>query len=383
MNKKFIFGTIAAALAFLGVSRAAIDDDGMSYVSASEGLSGSIRIRFFDDTDDPDRKRRGNEDQPEVNFGDSRLSYRGESDMGSGLAITYYLEIRPKHDVSASDSNYNELQIEYLDAGVRGFFGHFRVGNIESASSAIVPSADRSNDVGTTGFKLANDYDLGGIRWVSPEIRGVQVGLSAAMEDFQSSTQAEAEKDRTFDQYDVAVIYNFQGMDIGGSYSVKNPDLSKNEGGENGKGFRVGVNYERDNWGVGYNYHKYDAYVQEELEILSGVNESGGTVGRLHLVGHRDTQQEEHVFGANFSFSRLNLAVSHSMVNVVNEVDLNDTFAEGKTDLEFKKTALDIAYKLGSKSQVVAAYTLEEDNSNYDKSIDKTKGYYIMLRTDF
>ena len=375
VNRKMLFAAVAGVFACTEISRAAIDDDGMSYVSASEGLSGSIRIRFFDDTDF--RKEGESEDQPEVSFGDSRISYRGESDMGSGLAVTYYLEMRPQHGVSGDESDHNDLHIQYIDTGIRGFFGHFRVGNVESVSSAIIPSADRTNDVGTTGFKFADDYDLGGIRWVSPEVRGVKIGLSAKMEDvFGAATN---ETDKTFDQYDVAIAYNFRGMNIGGSYAVE-PSLMNEE---SGKGFRMGVNYERDNWGIGYNYHRYRAFVHEDLAIETGSSEPGGAVTRSDLIGHENTEQEEHVFGANFSFSKLNFALSHSMTNVVNETDLNQTFSEGKTDIEFKQTALDISYRMSAKSQIIAAYTLEEDNSNFDKSVDKVKGYYIMLRTDF
>ena len=375
MNKKSIFAAVAIACACAGISRAAVDDDGMSYVSASEGLSGSIRIRFFDDSDDPERIRIGNEDQPEVNFGDSRLSYRGESDMGSGVAVTYYLEIRPRHEDNTTDIHHNDMEIEYIDAGVRGFFGHFRVGNIESVSSAMVPSADRSNDAGTTGRKLADSYNRGGLRWISPDIRGIKLGLSTEMEDVPSRTQTAAANDKTFDQYDLAVTYNFQGADIGGSYAIR-PSAD----GVDSKGFRMGVKYEGSNWGLGYNYHYYRSFVHDELNIAAGISESDRqTTDSEALESHEDTKHKEHVLGANVTFSRLNLAVTHSRLNLANETNDFDKVA----DLDFKETAVDVSFRLGAKSQLIAAYTLSEDNNNVDDSVDKTKGYYIMLRTDF
>ena len=59
-NKKLLFAATAPG-SFLDrrFSHAAIDDAGMKYVSASEGLSGSIRIRLLANDPEEARDERG------------------------------------------------------------------------------------------------------------------------------------------------------------------------------------------------------------------------------------------------------------------------------------------------------------------------------------
>ena len=173
MNKKISLFAVASALAVPSVAPAAIDDAGMKYVSAAEGLSGSVRVRMIDkqDTGQASTIQR----DPSVALDDTRIIYRGESDLGGALAATYFLEFRP-------ESGFSALSPEYLDAGMRGRFGHVRFGIIETVSEAIVPSADRTSDVGTSGRLLADDYD-NGIRWVSPDINGMLLGISTETDD--------------------------------------------------------------------------------------------------------------------------------------------------------------------------------------------------------
>ena len=380
MNKKLLFAIVIPLGLSLGVSRAAIDDEGMNYVSAAEGLSGSIRVRLLADSD---FNEGGFEDQQEINLGDSRIVYRGENEIGSGTAVTYYLELRPKAEAIAEtrSGRHGLIELKYLDAGLKGFFGDFRFGYIETASSAIVPSADRSNDAGSTGYKLADEYLRGAVRWVSPSLKGVVFGASAEMEDVQGRSE-----DKAFDNYDVAVTYSFMGFDMGGSYAVK--DLRGNDrsatniaDAENvfGKGYRLGARYEGSSWGVGYNYHRYKAFVHQDI-LSEVVDNSGGVRGR-EIFGNQETEQEEHVLGANFSYSRLNFSLTHSRANVSNDT-IDNLEGEGTIDVDFKNSAFDVSYRLGGKSQVIAAYTISKDTRS-DGTADKVKGYYLMLRTDF
>ena len=109
-NKKLLFAATALAVSSTGVSHAAIDDAGMKYVSASEGLSGSIRIRLL--ANDPEEART-KEGRPDLKFDASRLVYRGETDLGGGMLATYFMEFR----VETGDS---ALEARYLDAGIKG-----------------------------------------------------------------------------------------------------------------------------------------------------------------------------------------------------------------------------------------------------------------------
>ena len=390
MNKKLLFiMAVGASVLFGGKVQAAVDDAGMKYISAAEGLSGSIRIRMLEDSN----LLSGDEDLA-VGFDDSRIVYRGDSEMGNGMAVTYLFEFRPGDHSSPNDEE-QRFRIEYIDVGLRGKFGHFRIGAIESVSSAIVPSPDRTNDVGDDGEKLADDYRYGGWRWISPDIRGLVLGLSAEVRDQPRLTKDDG--DSNVDQYDVAVAYSLPaGLGIGASYSVKS---SLVENLEEEKGFRLGAVYERDNWGLGYNFHNYNSAAPKSFQQGLGIDPNDSTAPGLKtnndLRGHEDTEYVEHVVGANVSLGKFSFAVSYSQANVKNPT-LDSTAPEIDSDVkgvdvDFKTTAVDIAYNLGSRAKLIAAYKVEKTSGENLQLGNLTVGdvstgvkqYYLLARIDF
>ena len=404
MNRKSLFIVAAAGVSALtpGPAVAAVDDSGMKYISASEGLSGSIRIRMYDD---------GNreKDNAAVGFDDSRIVYQGQADVGGGSSVTYLFEFRPgdptdTRTVDQGRSQLNQFRIEYMDVGLRSKFGHVRVGAIESASSAIVPSPDRTNDVGDDGSKLAGDYRNGGWRWVSPEIRGLLLGVSAAMEDRIKADNRADTDEKKIDQYDVAVSYSLPaGLDIGASYSLLHPiDVDFDDKGERQRGFRLGVSYARTGWGIGYNFHKYDSMVPDGKAFVQGsggnpnaCDGSVGSIGSCDANLHKDTEYKEHVLGANISYGKFNFAAMYSLSNISNST--LDTIAGNDgvqgVDVDFKTAAVDVAYRIGSKAKLIAAYKTDKvtgDNlQSGDVSIPvraggkSNKKYYLLTRVDF
>ncbi|MCY4325041.1 MAG: porin, partial [Betaproteobacteria bacterium] len=242
---------VAGVLSLSSASQAAIDDAGMKYVSASEGLSGSIRIKVLADDN-------GENVDPRTDFSRSRIVYNGDTDLGGGMAATYFFEFRPRiKEDDDNGSNDDEFQVKYIDAGLKGPFGHIRVGEIETVSEAILPNADRSNDNGTSGASLVEDYDRG-LRWISPNINGLNLGVSAKMIDNKDK------EDDAVDVWDIVATYELpMGLAVGGSYAVKG---SKEDGKEDEEGFRLGAEYEQDNWGVAYNFHSYKASIADRDE---------------------------------------------------------------------------------------------------------------------
>ena len=395
MYRKLSF-TIASMGIFAllsGAAVAAVDDAGMKYISASEGLSGSVRIRMFEDGNERSSARK--ETDPHVGFGESRLVYKGDAEVGEGMAVTYLFEFRPG-DIASEDDEERRFGVEYMDVGLKGGFGHFRVGAIESVSSAIVPSPDRTNDVGDDGAKMAGDYNErgGGWRWVSPDIRGLLLGISASMVDLKETSKDEG--DKTFDQYDVAIAYSLPtGLDIGASYSVI-PTPFEAEGTAAQKGFRLGAVYERDNWGVGYNFHNYTANAPKPFEQGTGDTTLDAALpGKKfdgHARWHKDTEYLEHVVGANVLLGRFNFAFNHSRASLNNPtLDTDTQRGVQGIDLDFETSAVDIAYRMGSRAQLIAAYTVSKikgDNLSLGNLTigdlgSGIKKYYLMSRIDF
>ena len=434
--------TLAAllgVLAFQQDSHAAIDEAGMKYVSAGEGFGGSIRLNFLHKFQRVllvgDERRDDTpygENEWETNYGSSRLYLNGDIDLGNSWEATYYFEIRPNESpegneaISPGEAD-TALRLAYQDIGLRGPFGWMRLGTVESASSAIIPSADRTNDIGTSGKHLAEDYDQG-IRWLSPLIKGFQVGASFQMKNrhysfgFEDSTRdriaQEELNDKMLDRWDVATAGSIgELVEVGFSYAKEN---AQDRDDADSTGFRVGVSHAQKNWGVSYNFHRYKAYnpygikahenysiqgTNERLwhyreynssgsDIPEGNNLPNGVLVRadaaanallsddasLVLDFNKHTTYIEHVLGANLLFGRFNFAVNYSLSTTEN--DIVDTSPDpGIQSLSYKIHGLrgDLAYNLGSKSKIIAAAKRDK----FDKEIFDENTYYLMYRVDF
>ena len=381
MNKKLLFMAVAGVLSLSSASQAAIDDAGMKYVSASEGLSGSIRIKML-----ADDNRDGVD--PRTDFSRSRIVYNGDTDLGGGMAATYFFEFRPRiKEDDENGSNDDEFQVKYIDAGLKGPFGHIRVGEIETVSEAILPNADRSNDNGTSGASLVEDYERG-LRWISPNINGLVLGVSAELMDEKEKRNAADDddipsEDDAVDTWDIVATYELpMGLAVGGSYAVKTAASDpETDADEDEEGFRLGAEYEQDNWGVAYNYHSYKASIADRDEDDFLVAAYRGA------VGHKDTETKEHAIGANVKVNRFNFAFTYATAEVANDNDFipGDTpTTTGKQALsaEHKKTTVDVGYTLGSKARVIAAYeTAEVEGAGAIAKEDK--GWYLLYRVDF
>ena len=367
-NKRLAFlGVVAVIIGLPKAGHAAIDDAGMKYISASEGLSGSIRVRMLENAKDSGKK-------PEVGFDDTRIIYNGESDLGGGLTATYFLEFRPEKGREA-------LETEYLDAGLKGPFGHIRIGDIESVSEAIVPSADRTNDVGNTGRQFAEDYDHG-VRWVSPSINGLVLGISGETR----SVDRGAENKDSFDQYDVAFVYSLpQGIDLGASYAIRPFVGDRTATQDNKSAVRLGLAYARSNWGIGYNFHRHKADTRITFDGESFQIGTTGTADRS-VDANKDTEYTEHVVGANFKLGKFAFGLGVSKADIENEsISDSDTATDGNQpyDAEFLTSMVDIAYSLGSRAKVIAAYEDNKIEGSQSQVLQRSKEYYLLYRIDF
>ena len=438
MDKKQIF-----TLAMLGALmpqqavHAAIDEAGMNYVSASEGFGGSIRLNLLHKfqrellTGDPRAIDHPRDGAWETNYGSSRLYLNGDMNLSSNWMATYYFEFRPSNDSSrASESpgqSGTEIVVAYQDIGLQGPFGWFRAGTIESVSSAILPSADRTNDIGTSGHALAQDYD-NGVRWISPEIRGLKLGVSFTLKDRlytqqRNSVQDEVGlnefKDKKLDEWDVAATYSIEDLlEFGLSYAQRNSSAIDDE---DASGFRIGIGHSRNSWGVSYNFHRYKAYNPYQLNntefakrsvfeterfvhyaeynsspsqtaastrLPNGVlvrgsveaNQKLGETESLILDFNEHTIYNEHVVGANMFLGKFNFAVNYSISTTENDI-VDTSNKAGIQSLAYTVRGLrgDIGYNLGSKSKIIVAAKADR----YDLEIFDENTYYLLYRLDF
>ena len=179
MNKKQILASaVATALVAPFAAFAAIDEQGMAYVSAGEGLSGSLRHDILIDVNaegkDSDKKAEGAEVSSKTNS--LRLYLAGDLDLGGGLKSSYYYEVR-----DGDGSGSGGLNTHAYDIGLKGPFGSFSVGDLGMVAPRMVPSADLAFERGTNRKSFAADPGPNGLRYESPVINGFQFGVSGVL----------------------------------------------------------------------------------------------------------------------------------------------------------------------------------------------------------
>lgn len=408
--KKFSINFVASVLAILCLpaARAAIDDTGMRYVSASEGFGGSLRVFLL--------SREKDRFHPELSsleslLGSTRLYVQGDVDLGGGLASTYYWEWRVK-------DGGKEIFTQAVHAGLKGAFGEVRAGIVEPAAVAIIPSADVTNDVGL-GEKKIFDTQSNIIRWVSPEIRTeigeFKFGASGKFYEYEGS-------DAILDAFDVAAVYTFPPcLELGIAYQSVNSTLANNplahQYETSKRGVRVGMQYGRDNWLLAYNYRTYDHFIPaseigfNRSELLEGVgreldaiiesaNADFVALARAAYQDHwfESSEYKIHAVSGRIEVDKFTFALGYQHELLSNRGEsirpLADE-AEGVTFLGrpviagtafipsgFKARrytySADVSYDLGSKSKIIGAY--QEINLPV---VDDLKKYYLLYRVDF
>ena len=247
-----------------------------------------------------------------------------------------------------------------------------------------------SNDAGFSGQRiLSEEYDRG-MRWISPDISGFLVGLSADT-DIEGNRGSDvilssAGNPKTFDQYEVAVAYDFPvGIGLGASYSVIPPTDAEDD---NREGLRVGIDYGRDIWGVGYNFHNYKG--DEGIGSFTAIGNEN--VLLAEIAHDSDTRYREHVVGVNFLVGKFSFAANHSIATLENKQTDVDS-ADGLQYLDVKSTSsvFDVGYRLGSKAKMIAAYKTRKIESEHgfgttvvsSEFEPEREEYYLLYRIDF
>ena len=176
MKKKMLAAAIASALA-VPSAFAAIDDAGMKYTSASEGLYGSLRFAL-----------RSREDQDlDVHHESSRFGMQGDVDVGHGNTAFYRAEWRVTFD--AANSQPFSTRLAYV--GMKGAYGSVRFGQIWSADYDYVTSlTDVTNNV--TGNLAPRFRVKDALRYDSPDIQGFRFAIQVHADDNNGSAATPA-----------------------------------------------------------------------------------------------------------------------------------------------------------------------------------------------
>ena len=320
---------LAAPLLLPSVALGAIDDQGMAYVSASQGLSGRIQMRWEDISIDDAWLPFAADDaivDGTLKAEAVRLYLKGDLDVGGGYKSTYGAELRGESGT---------LVLHSYHAGLAGPFGAIDFGRLANATDALVPSGSLDAVAGSGGSTPWGNPGDHRLRYTSPPLGGFKVGFAVEVDGANEA----GEPGGSFDAYDAAIHYTHPlGVTAGvGLQKVKEAGLD----GSDAEGWLLGASYARAGWTVAYEYRRFESFALIPLSISFGQSTLAfGADGSDYAV---------HRVAAQFKLDRLTASANYSK-----EVETPVATPGTPALLDTATTALgvDLAYALGSKSRI-------------------------------
>ncbi len=375
MNKKLLTVAVASAMALPSISQAAFDDQGMEYISASEGLGGTMRFNIFHDVDSEafDSTDSTVADVPnqdtQSTIDSLRIFYTGHLDLGGGLRSTYYWELR------VQDDNGDDVFTEAYDIGIEGPFGKFEMGKINPTAERLVPGGSLDAALGSNDAAPTSDPHANGLRYETNSINGFEFGVSARMED-------QTGDDDTVDDWSIAAKYTLPlGLEAGVAYETKtcfedggatnNCDAAAS-GLDDASGWRFGARYGQDNYLLAYEYRTYENFGAWDTNSRDR-DDDGATSTTSNTMVDRDfdslREYNVHRVAIQATVDRVTLSANYSIA----ETEVNGYITEdvaGAPAVQsvpvpkrtFDETALgvDASYALGSRSFIIIGYKTVE-----------------------
>lgn len=396
-----------ALAAFPGAALAALDDHGMQYVTAAEGLHGSLRVDILQV--DSTTTTSGGEDQS------LRLWVRGSAALGGRYlqSTHYYWELRG--DGASVTTHAFEL-------GLAGPFGNVTFGQLDMVAPRLVPVADlnllgRDNNPAA----LASEPGSNSLRYETPTYQGFLFGASARLADQPGA-------DPTVDEYSLAArLHLGASLKLGAGYEVEAcwrplqgaPCLPERQ--TNRRGWRAGIHYTHARWQLAYEHRAYTAFEAFEVGSAIGIPFRPGTDTRLttlpaslplptvgtglsldHYPGHG---YRLHALGVQGHWKRLTATASYNTEELdipplgifftsPNPAVVSFRFLAPAASLRRKTLGLELAYTLGGRATLaVGGQRVRKDelavqgstaaNAATVLASTTTTTTYLIYRVDF
>ena len=369
MNKQSILAC-AVATVLAVPAYAAIDGDGMAYVSASEGLSGTILVNVFQDTDEDNV-------DASTKLHEMVIQYNGSADLGGGMKSLYNLKLLGTQDKLVTDvsatktgSNVTDVNtsksggfvIDQYFLGVAAPFGTVWAGKVAGVTDANVPGGSLDSVAGSSDVGLTGNNE-GQLRYESPRINGLKLGISGVLNGSNAVTGS-------LDEINLMAHYELPiGLVMALGYESKDrvasPGSTAVESAVSDKasGFRFGATYSQDNWTVAYNYRKYNEHQGFAGETLALVDNK--TLNRNNST----TEYQGHRMAAKFVVDRVTMSANYSTETVSSDIPagIGDV-----RNAEVSRTTLgvDAKYSLGAKSWMALGHQNKDTEAYSDLGSD-------------
>ena len=381
MNKQSILAC-AVATVLAVPAYAAIDGDGMAYVSASEGLSGTILVNVFTDTD-----VEGTDASSKLH--EMIIEYNGSSDLGGGMKSLYNVKLLNSNGTGDANPNF---KVDQYFLGVSAPFGTVWAGKVAGVTDANVPGGSLDSVAGSNAEALTGSKE-GQLRYESPRINGLKLGLSGVLNG-ADATGADPGTDNpagSLDEMNLMAHYELPiGLVMALGYETKDRvpggDTPANTISDKSSGFRFGATYSQDNWTVAYSYRKYnehggfvntyqdgDKTKSKYPHIVVGTG-TGTGAGTEFDLRNSSTEYQAHRMAAQFVVDRVTMSANYSTETVSTDVPASYTPTGGSAvsygdvrNVEVSRTTLgvDAKYSLGAKSWMALGHQ-NVDTEEYD-----------------
>ena len=361
MNKHSILAC-AVATVLAVPAYAAIDGDGMAYVSASEGLSGTILVNVFKDTDEE-----GTDASSQLH--EMIIEYNGSSDLGGGMKSLYNVKLLNGNDIAAGTS----FGVDQYFLGVSAPFGTVWAGKVAGVTDANVPGGSLDSVAGSGDYGLTGSRD-GQIRYESPRINGLKLGISGVLNGSTASTApGNGNPAGSLDEINLMAHYElpiglvmalgYESKDrVPGSLATGNNPPAHALISDKSSGFRFGATYSQDNWTVAYNYRKYNEHGgwanEHPINVTTGANLDRRNSG---------TEYQGHRMAAKFVVDRVTMSANYSTETVSTDIPASAGGDVRSAEISRTTLGVDAKYSLGAKSFMALGHQ-NQDTESYDAS---------------
>ena len=267
-------------------------------------------------------------------------------------------------------------------------------------TDANVPGGSLDSVAGSSDVGLTGSRD-GQLRYESPRINGLKLGISGVLNGKEPAvTAAATPNDQKYkldgdpggdnpagslDEMNIMAHYELPiGLVMALGYETKDRvpgvDLANNNHAETrgnnppahaiisdkSSGFRFGATYSQDNWTVAYNYRKYnehEGFASKTIDVAG----DGPKVDRRNS----GSEYQGHRMAAKFVVDRVTMSANYSTETVSTDIpsDAFTTAADAVASVEVSRTTLgvDAKYSLGAKSWMALGHQNQDTESYTDE----------------
>ena len=339
------------------------------------------------------------------------LEYNGSTDLGGGMKSLYNVKLLQNGGGGAP------FNVDQYFLGISAPFGTVWAGKVAGVTDANVPGGSLDSVAGSGDVGLTGSRD-GQLRYESPRINGLKLGISGVLNGSKASTDAGNDNPAgSLDEMNIMAHYELPiGLVMALGYETKDRVAGNAEYGpgaasdhhevsDKSSGFRFGATYSQDNWTVAYNYRKYNehqgfagpgkrVYNQNTVgnfdssddDISEGfysfiaqddntANNAANQMANQLDIRNSSTEYQGHRMAAQFVVDRVTMSANYSTETVSTDVPagIPGNVEGGSKDvvsqIEVSRTTLgvDAKYALGAKSWIALGHQNQDTESYTDE----------------